>query len=111
MADVIDTIQDDPQTSSTLEGDAAQIFKTRVLKSRPTEPKRKPVPRRTLVLLAAALAAAAGIPGGFMQGISSRRMMLKSTATSMLFPAGSAAPCDTSIHKLKTISTSRQEPF
>ena len=60
MADVIDTIQDDPQTSSTLEGEAAQIFKTRVLKSRPAEPKRKPVPRRTLVLLAAALAAVAG---------------------------------------------------
>src|ERR1700758_4794113 len=61
MADVIDTIQDDPQTSSTLEGEAAQIFKTRVLKSRPAEPKRKPVPRRPLVLLAAALAAVAGI--------------------------------------------------
>ena len=40
MADVIETIQDDPQTSSTLEGEAAQIFKTRALKSRPTEPKR-----------------------------------------------------------------------
>src|SRR6516164_472841 len=61
MAEVIDTIQDDPQTLSTLEGEAAPIFKTRVLKSRPTEPKRKPVPRRTLVFLAAALAAAAGI--------------------------------------------------
>src|SRR5246127_4440457 len=61
MADVIDTIQDDPQTSSTLEGEAAQIFKTRVLKPRPAEPKRKTVPRRTLVLLAAALAAVAGI--------------------------------------------------
>jgi membrane fusion protein, multidrug efflux system len=61
MADVIDTIQDDPQTSSTLESEAAQIFKTQVLKSRPAEPKRKPVPRRTLVLLAAVLAAVAGI--------------------------------------------------
>jgi membrane fusion protein (multidrug efflux system) len=61
MADVIDTIQDDPQTSSTLEGEAAQIFKTRVLKSHPAEPKRKPVPRRTLVLLAAAVAAVAAI--------------------------------------------------
>src|SRR5579864_1691511 len=61
MADVIDSIQDDQQTSSTLEGGAAQIFKTRVLKSRPAEPKRKPVPRRILVLLAAALAAVAGI--------------------------------------------------
>ncbi len=61
MADVIETIQDDPQTSSTLEGEAAQIFKTRALKSRPAEPKRKPLPRRTLALLAAALAAVAGI--------------------------------------------------
>ena len=61
MVDVIDTIQDDPQTSSTLEAEAAQVFKTRVLKSRPAEPKRKPVPRRTLVLLGAVLAAVAGI--------------------------------------------------
>lgn len=61
MADVIDTILDDPQTSSTLKGETAQLFKTRVLKSRPAEPKRKPVPRRTLVLLAAALAAVAGL--------------------------------------------------
>ena len=61
MADVIDTIQDDPQTSSTLEGEAAKIFKTRVLKSRPAEPNRKPVPRRILVLLAAALAAVAAV--------------------------------------------------
>src|SRR5215510_3426772 len=60
MADVIETIQDDPQTSSTLEGEAAQMLKTRALKSRPTEPKRKPL-RRTLALLAAALAAVAGI--------------------------------------------------
>src|SRR6266581_1629987 len=61
MADVIETIQDDPQTSSTLEGEAAQIFKTRALKSRPAEPKRKPLPRRTLALLATALTAVAGI--------------------------------------------------
>src|SRR6201993_4366662 len=61
MADVIETIQDDQQTSSPLEGEASQIFKTRVPKSRPAEPKRKPVPRRTLFLLAAALAAVAGI--------------------------------------------------
>jgi membrane fusion protein, multidrug efflux system len=60
MADVIETIKDDPQTSTTLEGDAAKIFETRVLKSRPAEPKQKPVPRRALVLLAAALAAVAG---------------------------------------------------
>jgi len=61
MADVIETIQDDPQASSTVEGEAAQIFKTRAVKSRPAEPKRKPLPRRTLALLAAALAAVAGI--------------------------------------------------
>ncbi len=61
MADVIETIQDDPQTRSTVEGEAAQIFKTRAVKSRPAEPKRKPLPRRTLALLAAALAAVAGI--------------------------------------------------
>lgn len=61
MANVIETIQDDPQTSSTLEGEAAQIFKTRALKVRPAEPKREPVPRRTLALLAAALAVVAGI--------------------------------------------------
>ncbi len=61
MADAIDTIQDDPQISSTLEGETAQIFKTRVLKSRPAEPKRRPVSRRALVLLAAALAAVAAI--------------------------------------------------
>src|ERR1700751_271218 len=61
MADVIDNIQDDPPTSSTLQGEAAQIFKTRVLKSRPAQPKRKPVSRRTLVLFAAALAAVAAI--------------------------------------------------
>src|SRR6201997_2038302 len=61
MADVIDTIQDDPQTSSTSQGEAAQICKTRVLKPRPADPKRKTVPRRTLVLLAAALAAVAAV--------------------------------------------------
>src|SRR5260370_5036963 len=61
MADVIETIQDDPQTCSTVEGEAAQIFKTRAVKSRPAEPKRKPLPRRTLALLAAALTAVAGI--------------------------------------------------
>src|SRR5260370_16518830 len=61
MADVIETIQDDPQTCSTVEGEAAQIFKTRAVKSRPAEPKRRPLPRRTLALLAAALAAVAGI--------------------------------------------------
>ena len=61
MANVIETIQDDPQTSSTVEGEGAQIFKTRAVKSRPAEPKRKPLPRRTLALLAAALAAIAGI--------------------------------------------------
>src|SRR6266699_754461 len=60
MADVIETSQDDPQTS-TVEGEAAQIFKTRAVKSRPAEPKRRPLPRRTLALLAAALAAVAGI--------------------------------------------------
>src|SRR5258708_14613580 len=61
MADVIEIIQDDPQTSSTMQGEAAQIFKTRAVKSRPAEPKRRPLPRRTLALLAAALAVVAGI--------------------------------------------------
>ena len=61
MAHVIETIQDDPQTSSTLEGEAAQLFKSQPLKSRPVELKRKPLPRRAFALVAAALVAVAGI--------------------------------------------------
>src|SRR5438128_7434804 len=61
MPNTIDTVEDDSKISSTLEGEAAQIFKTRALKSRPTEPKRKPLPRRAFALVAAALVAVAGI--------------------------------------------------
>jgi membrane fusion protein (multidrug efflux system) len=61
MAHVIETIQDDPQASSTLEGEAAQLFKSQPLKSRPVELKRKPLPRRAFALVAAALVAVAGI--------------------------------------------------
>jgi len=61
MAHVIETIQDDPQTSSTLEGEAAQLFKSQPLKSRPVELKRKPLPCRAFALVAAALVAVAGI--------------------------------------------------
>jgi membrane fusion protein (multidrug efflux system) len=61
MAHVIETIQDDPQTSSTLEGEDVQLFKSQPLKSRPVELKRKPLPRRAFALVAAALVAVAGI--------------------------------------------------
>jgi hypothetical protein len=111
MADVIDTIQDDQRSSSTLEGEAAQIFKTRVLKSRPAEPNESSFLAGHSFFLPPLWPRLPPSPGGFMPGISRRRMMLKSTATSTLFPAGSAAPYDTSIHKLKTISTSSQGPF
>jgi membrane fusion protein, multidrug efflux system len=110
MAHVIETVQDDPQTSSTLEGEAAPLFKSQPLKSRPVELKRKPHPRRAFALVAAALVAA---------GISwwLHAWHFESTDDAQidghinLVSTRISGMCDISIHKLKTMSTSRQETF
>jgi len=86
---LIETIQDDPQTSSTV---GARLLKYQDPGSEisPAEPKRGPFLAGHSLFLLPLWPRLPASPGGFMHGTSSRRMMLRSTATSMLFPAASA---------------------
>jgi len=57
MAQVVETIQDDPQTRSTSQGQVAELSRPQPHSSGPAEVKTKPRSRRTPILIAAAVTA------------------------------------------------------
>ena len=59
MPNTIDTVEDDSQVSSVLEGGASEVLKARQLKSRFPAPRRKPLPRWVFAGLGLAFAAMA----------------------------------------------------
>src|SRR6266852_4760386 len=59
MPNTIDTVEDDSQVSSVLEGGASELLKARQLKSRFPAPRRKPLPRWVFAGLGLAFAAMA----------------------------------------------------